>query len=55
MISYENQTIVRLGRKIIGKIQHDPSKGYRYLPQGRVKFAGEFFPTLAELKRDIEG
>jgi len=66
MITYENQNgkkdsrgnrqwgiDVRLEGKIVGVIE-SVAQGFRYVPKGRKKLAGEVYPTLAAVKRSLE-
>jgi len=51
-ISYETQTVVRLGQKKVGQILECPL-GFYYKAKGR-KDLGDFFPTLAQCKQSLE-
>ena len=50
-ISYETQTVVRLGKKIVGQILECPD-GFYFKLKGR-KDRGDFFPTLAQCKQSL--
>ena len=51
-ISYETQTVVRLGKKIVGQILECPD-GF-YFKVNRKRKRGDFFPTLAQCKQSLE-
>lgn len=52
-IKFEDRTIVRLGKKIIGEIRPDAG-GFRYYPEGE-KWGGDWYATVVECKRSLLG
>lgn len=46
---------VLLDGKVVGTIRNDHQLGYRYIPRAGVNHGGDYFPTLEQCKRSIEG